>query len=735
MKKIIFLLAASAQSLAMANDIHFDNKMEKSKLTASRFIVPSGISPTSVNFVNSEYYANVYSTGTLAVPYTGGAYSAMSIASQGVTGLTAVANAGTGGNITFNISGTPSAVGTAYFWTVINNTPVQFQVTVKEALSSERVASLDCSSATVVGTFSANMPSAGSKDILYTGGNGRPYLEKQIISTGVTGLTAVLNSGTLNSGNSVPGKLSLQIYGVPSSAGKAYFTVSFGGQNCTFSVDVTDADGSVLSLNCAASEATGSFIVGANSNGAKIVQYFSGNGKAHAPQVAHSTGVTGLTAVLTAGVLNSGNGNITYQISGVPASAGTANFVARIGNQTCTFSVNVGSHPTVTSLNCNGTLTGTYRKKSYTSNGTKVVSYQGGASSTYNQMVINSTGVTGLTAVAQAGILNNGSGTITYKITGTPQSSGTATFTVNIGNKSCSFTVRVEDEILDANCNSAEDFGYNISENPNAPTTLMIGGEQVKVYRKTTNRAKYPSCYAAFSQTQNGITMGNACARFRMGNGYVNSMTLVFDRLVNNIGFKSTWYANNDSAIITTKGGGTLEMKGIAGDASLVTNNSGTFLRTAGNISSRNAAGVAYIISASQPYTELTVTFDTKYDDVIVAFSKCSARVEDEDNGTISNRMASVSANAMKNDIETKTVTTKESTILKLYPNPVKDFLKVSPIKGKASYQIFNLGGRPVASGTVSEDTSIDVTKLMQGTYILTVEDADGKHSNKFLKD
>jgi hypothetical protein len=498
---------------------------------------------------------------------------------------------------------------------------------------------------------------------------------------------------------------------------------------------VTDAEGSVLSLSCAESEATGSFIVGANSSGTKIVQYFSGNGKSHAPQVIHSTGVTGLTAVLTAGVLNSGNGNVTYQISGVPASAGTANFVARIGNQTCAFSVNVGSHPTVTSLNCNGTLTGTYRKRSYTSNGTKVISYQGGASSTYSQMVINSTGVTGLTAVAQAGILNNGSGTITYKITGTPQSSGTATFTVNIGNKSCSFMVRVGDEIFDANCYSAEDFGYNISQNPNAPTILTIGGEQVRVYRRTTNTRLYPSCYPGFHQTMNGVTMDNACARFRMGYYYVNRMTLVFDRPVNNIGFKSTWYWNNDSAIITTNGGGTLEMKGIIGDASLITNSTGNFLRTAGNISSRDRAGIAYVISATQPYTELTLAYDTKGNDIIAAFSKCSARVEEEDNGTISNRMAPVSTDQIKKNIEANTTAPKESTTLKLYPNPVKDFLKVSPIKGKGSYQIFNLGGRPMVSGTISEDTAIDVSNLMKGAYIITIEDADGKHTNKFLKD
>lgn len=446
MKKIIILLAASIQSMVSASYAHVDKEMDIPKLSINKLTSPFAVSASSIRFFDSEYYAYVYSSGTLVVPFSGGAYPALNIASQGITGLTATAQAGSGGNITFNISGYASGVGTAYFFTVINNQALQFQVTVKEAVSDAKVASLDCSSINATGYFSANTPSVGSKDVLYTGGNGLPYFPQKIISTGVTGLTAVLNSGTLNSGNTVQGKLTYQITGIPASAGKAYFTVVFGGQNCAFSVDVNDAAGRVLALNCGASEATGTFAAGSNSNGTKTVDYISGNGKPYAAQIVESTGVTGLTAVLPAGVLNAGNGSVTYQILGVPASAGTATFVARIGDKNCTFTINVDSSlAVVTNLDCGGgALTGTY-KKNTPANGTKVINYQGGNGSSYKAMSIPSTGVTGLTATADAGKLNNGNGSITLKITGTPSSAGTASFTVTLGSKTCTFNVKVTD--------------------------------------------------------------------------------------------------------------------------------------------------------------------------------------------------------------------------------------------------------------------------------------------------
>jgi hypothetical protein len=68
------------------------------------------------------------------------------------------------------------------------------------------------------------------------------------------------------------------------------------------------------------------------------------------------------------------------------------------------------------------------------------VPYTGGNGGSYNGQTVNSTGVTGLTATLTAGNFANGAGSLTYTITGTPASSGTASFAISIGGQSCTFT-------------------------------------------------------------------------------------------------------------------------------------------------------------------------------------------------------------------------------------------------------------------------------------------------------
>jgi uncharacterized protein (TIGR02145 family) len=96
---------------------------------------------------------------------------------------------------------------------------------------------------------------------------------------------------------------------------------------------------------------------------------------------------------------------------------------------------------TITSLNCssatnNGILTATTATSSVTS----VVSYNGGNGGVHNGQVITSTGVSGLLATLKTGAFSNGNGSLTYTISGTPLTSGTASFALNIGGKACVLT-------------------------------------------------------------------------------------------------------------------------------------------------------------------------------------------------------------------------------------------------------------------------------------------------------
>ena len=69
-----------------------------------------------------------------------------------------------------------------------------------------------------------------------------------------------------------------------------------------------------------------------------------------------------------------------------------------------------------------------------------------------------------------------------------------------------------------------------------------------------------------------------------------------------------------------------------------------------------------------------------------------------------------------------------------IYHNPTSDILNISAING-LEYQevsIVDLTGRKIKS--VSNSTSIDVSDLASGTYIINIKTSEGKASSKFIK-
>ncbi|MBT2620604.1 fibrobacter succinogenes major paralogous domain-containing protein [Chryseobacterium sp. ISL-6] len=94
------------------------------------------------------------------------------------------------------------------------------------------VTQLSCSGASNIGVLESGEAAAGINTIIpYTGGNGGVYSGISVPSSGVTGLTATLSSGTLNNGN---GNLDFAITGTPSAAGTAVFTITLAGETCGF---------------------------------------------------------------------------------------------------------------------------------------------------------------------------------------------------------------------------------------------------------------------------------------------------------------------------------------------------------------------------------------------------------------------------------------------------------------------------------------------------------------------
>ncbi|WP_155297206.1 beta strand repeat-containing protein [Spirosoma aerolatum] len=315
----------------------------------------SGFTCGSATFSASAVSGTAY-TATATVPYTGGnggSYVAGSaIASSGVTGLNATLVPGKlangDGSIVYNITGTPSAAGTANFALNFGGQACTLSLPVTSPGSttvSPAISGITCGSA----TFSASAVSGASytatATVPYTGGNGGSYVAgSAIASSGVTGLNATLVPGKLANGD---GTIVYNITGTPSGTGTANFALNFGGQTCTLSLPVTSPGSTTVSpavsgLTCGSATFSASAVSGTAYTATATVPYIGGNGGSYvAGSAIASSGVTGLNATLVSGNLTKGDGTIVYNITGTPSAAGTASFALNFGGQTCTLSLPV----------------------------------------------------------------------------------------------------------------------------------------------------------------------------------------------------------------------------------------------------------------------------------------------------------------------------------------------------------------------------------------------------------
>ena len=199
----------------------------------------------------------------------------------------------------------------------------------------------------------------------------------------------------------------------------------------------------ISALNCSDATFSATATSGTSYTATASVTYSGGNGAAYNEGTAvASTGVTGLTATLSAGTLSSGSGTASYVITGSPTSAGTASFAISFGGQSCALSLAVvTSKASISSLTSTATLANGINGVAYSGNAT--LSYTGGNGGAYEASTASSSGVEGLTATLAAGTLASGSGTLVYTISGTPTSVGTATFNLSLGGQTFTVTIVV----------------------------------------------------------------------------------------------------------------------------------------------------------------------------------------------------------------------------------------------------------------------------------------------------
>ena len=228
--------------------------------------------------------------------------------------------------MTYTITGTPSSSGTASFALNIGGQTATLNFTV----NSGSIATLDASSPTNTGSLWSSVNSVVS----YSGGDGGSHTGQTVSSTGVTGLTATISEGSFALGS---GTLTYTITGTPSSSGTASFALNIGGQTATLTRTVDS--GLITSLNASSPRTTGAQFNSYPVSGSSYVSYTGGNGGPHSGQTVSSTGVTGLTATLSAGSFAAGGGTLTYTLTGSPSGVGTASFSLNIGGITTTLDV------------------------------------------------------------------------------------------------------------------------------------------------------------------------------------------------------------------------------------------------------------------------------------------------------------------------------------------------------------------------------------------------------------
>jgi len=76
----------------------------------------------------------------------------------------------------------------------------------------------------------------------------------------------------------------------------------------------------------------------------------------------------------------------------------------------------------------------------------------------------------------------------------------------------------------------------------------------------------------------------------------------------------------------------------------------------------------------------------------------------------------------------------EQTSAFELYPNPFIDVLHVIGVSGGASFQILDLNGRVVHQGIVHESSTIDLSDLVSGVYVLHIQLESGVVNTRIVK-
>ncbi|WP_237277617.1 T9SS type A sorting domain-containing protein, partial [Tenacibaculum ovolyticum] len=117
------------------------------------------------------------------------------------------------------------------------------------------------------------------------------------------------------------------------------------------------------------------------------------------------------------------------------------------------------------------------------------------------------------------------------------------------------------------------------------------------------------------------------------------------------------------------------------------------------------------------------------------ASTSCEANLGDGEVEDYTVNITASTVNTITTAISGETIKSQKSIALMAYPNPSVDFIqvKLASESTKMTYKIVNVIGSVVQSGHL-DSSSINVSKLNTGMYILEVNDGQKVLTTKLLK-
>lgn len=266
-------------------------------------------------------------------------------------------------------------------------------------------------------------------------------------------------------------------------------------------------NGTISSLNCDSGRTIGGLYIATTAAGVSFkVPYKGGNGGVHLGDSVVSTGVTGFTAKLSSDSFRTGNDTLTYTVTGLSNTSGTASFSLNIGGKSCIYNIPIQVPPgAVTTLKCDSAIyTGTTLQSLMgLVSGVQIkLPYTGGNGGNHSGQTVSSTGITGLAATTTSGNFKIGDSFLIYNVSGyLSYGFGTGSFNFNIGGKSCVYNFYVKPHsarIATLECNL-----YTVS------TPVVVGistnGKTIRLPYRGGNGGSYPK-QIINSQRVTGLT-------------------------------------------------------------------------------------------------------------------------------------------------------------------------------------------------------------------------------------